>query len=271
MLKKIISIFTVLSVFLALLAFSPVLAKNNKNTEEFTPPEIDGTYDVPGHPEMKVRVFVHKGKPSPESVPAPALTCPADPVSLALVSKAGWHLPEGDWTYRLNISSAPSSFRGSFAEFTKRSFAEWQGKTELNGKVAFVPGANTTVNRARYDGQNIIAWGKISASALAIAYTWYYPSTGLVAENDTIMNNKFAWSWTDQTQNPTTDVAVACADQYTYDAQNILTHELGHWVGLNDHYTGDYIDNTMYGYGSKGEAKKDTLTAGDIAGVNAIY
>jgi hypothetical protein len=42
-------------------------------------------------------------------------------------------------------------------------------------------------------------------------------------------------------------------------------------MGLKDHYTADYADNTMYGYGSLGETKKDTLTTGDINGVLAKY
>ena len=48
-------------------------------------------------------------------------------------------------------------------------------------------------------------------------------------------------------------------------------HELGHTFGLNDMYDASYADHTMYGYGSRGETKKNTLTAGDAASVNALY
>lgn len=79
------------------------------------------------------------------------------------------------------------------------------------------------------------------------------------------MNEKSSWNWANQNTN------LLCGWTNVYDAQNILTHELGHWFGLDDHLTANYQNNTMYGYGSKGEVKKDTLTQGDIDGINAIY
>jgi len=45
----------------------------------------------------------------------------------------------------------------------------------------------------------------------------------------------------------------------------------GHWFGLDDVYDTSYRDATMYGYGSKWEVKKTTLTTGDKAGTFAIY
>ena len=77
------------------------------------------------------------------------------------------------------------------------------------------------------------------------------------------MNKAYVWTWS----GGTTD----CAYTESYDAQNILTHEIGHWFGLDDEYTDEYIENTMYGYGSKWEVKKNTLTTGDINGLQAIY
>ncbi len=260
-------IITTLLVAAFFLSIVLVQAKPDNNTDSDLP-EVNGTYNVPGHPELKVRVFVHgpKVKLGPSTGPsAPSLVCGLlDPDSAAVVDPAGWHLPTTPWAYRLNTSSVPSSVgSGNLNTIAQLAFGTWQNTS--NGKVTFVKGSPTTVTRAKYDGQNIVTWGTASSSALAVAYIWYYPSTGLVAEVDTIMNKKFPWSWTNQAISPN------CADANSYDAQDILTHELGHWMGLNDKYTGAYVDNTMYGYGSKGEAKKDTLTTGDIAGINKIY
>ena len=263
MIKKFVLILSLILVVVLGLSLAPVFAKNPNSDADQDIPEQDGIYNVSGHPEMKVRVFVHKAKPEPS--PSPLLVCGlTDPNSNALVDPAGWHLPSGAWKYQLNPGSAPSSVGSvNLAVMAKDAFGRWSSVS--SNKVSFSQGPNTSANRATYDGKNIIAWGRASASALAVTYIWYYPSTGLVAEVDTIMNSKFPWSWTPY------DAKNLCADANSYDAQDILTHELGHWLGLNDEYTSSYANNTMYGYGSKAEVKKDTLTNGDIAGIKTIY
>lgn len=271
----------------------------------YTVPEEDGIYDVPGHPELKVKVIVHKARggkkpkptpsatpsptpsstPTPTATPTPTITPNPTPTpsaaptpsptpfpgvcgliddnsSVAVDGAAGWKLPS-QWTYKINTASVPLSVgSGNLSTIAGRAFSVWSAASG----VAFSALGTTTVNRSAYDGQNIIAWGNVSsANALAVTYTTYYTVSGLVADVDTIMNQNYSWSWTDQITNPN------CAYTNSYDAQDILTHELGHWMGLDDEYTAVYANNTMYGYGSKGEVYKDTLTAGDIAGINNIY
>lgn len=260
--KKFFLVVFFVLMFVLTLSFQQVLAKDNESDSN-NPPEKEGTYNVAGRPNLKVRVFVHYPKSAkPFSTTTPLLTCQSDTVSDAFVPATGWRLPS-TWTYTLNSNSVPSSVGASNLEtIANNAFSQWTNA--LNGKVTIekTP-SNTSVNRAKLDGKNIIAWGRTSGTALAVTYTWYYPSTGLVAEVDTIMNQKFRWYWNAINSN--------CTDQNSYDAQNILTHELGHWMGLEDRYTFEYIENTMYGYGAKGETKKDTLTSGDISGVAAIY
>ena len=53
-----------------------------------------------------------------------------------------------------------------------------------------------------------------------------------------------------------------------YDVQNILTHELGHALGL-DHSTN--TEATMYGSAERGETKKRDLHTDDLNGYWAIY
>lgn len=238
-------------------------------------PQEQGDYDVPGHPELRLRVFVYHEKQlnngSKAQPQVPVETClpaaSADPDSTAVVHGAGWKMP-ATWSYRLNPGSVPSSVgSGNLATMTANAFAKWS--TAMNNAVAITPGADTTVTRAQFDGANIIAWGRTSGTALAVSYIWYNKATGALSEVDTIMNSKFSWKWS----NPATwQTGQVCAYQGVYDAQDILTHELGHTVGLNDEYTtADYGNATMYGYGAKGETKKDTLTTGDIGGVWLIY
>ncbi len=252
------------------LAFSPVLAKNQDIQKESALPEQDGIYDVSGRPDLKVRVFVHRVKPGQPKPPLMQCNLP-DSDSQATIGRAGWHLPNDDWTYTLNPSSVPSSVgSANLANMAADAFSRWSDATGATPKVNFVKSAtNTTKVKASLDGINIITWGRINSSALGITYIWYNRTTGLVTELDTIMSTKYPWSWS----NPSlwTSPESTCADQNSYDAQGILTHELGHWLGLNDFYTEDYVNATMYGYGFKGEIKATTLSTGDINGVKAIY
>lgn len=247
---------TVILAGMILVSLSGVLAKNEK---EFVPPEEEGVYDVPGHPEMKVKVFVHREKPKKPSIPDEYCGKP-DPDSDAVVDWAGWKLA-GDRTYNLNLVSVPSTVgAGNLPTIADNASGEWE--KAINNKIKLSRGANTTVSRASYDGKNIIAWGRANANALAITYVWYNSKTRSVVEVDTIMNLKYPWKWSGTS---------TCAWPNAYDAQAILTHELGHWFGLDDEYDTTYVNNTMYGYGYKGDAKADTLTTGDILGIQAIY
>lgn len=242
------------------LSVSAQSSQQNESSVDQSIPEKDGDYPDPGHKGVRVRVFVHGPKQKP--IPGVSNIC-TDSDSTAVVGKTGWHLPSSV-AYNLNVSSVPASISaGNLATFSASSFQVWQAAA--GEKVIFNRGSDTSLTRSAYDGKNILAWGRTSSGALAVTYARYYSSTGLVADVDTIMNKKYVWSWTDPSTN-------ACSlYPNTYDAQDILTHELGHWLGLNDEYSSSYVDNTMYGYGSKGEIKKNTLTIGDKANLSTIY
>ena len=228
-------------------------------------PEKNGDYPDPEHPGIRVRVFVHEpkqGKPEQN----PSLVCSSDPDSVNNTAAANWHLPSA-WTYRLNPSSVPQSVGGNNLQpIASNAFAQWTNAlTSSSSKPNITKGADTNVNKQAYDAQNVIAWGRTSGTALGVTYIRYNTTTGTVVDVDTIMNQKFTWSWNG-------GGSAVCANENSYDAQNILTHELGHWMGLDDMYDSSlYANNTMYGYGAKGEVKKDTLTTGDAQGLQSIY
>lgn len=272
MLKRKITYITTIATVLAFLLASlqpAVAGAVSPHDNQSSLPEQAGIYNVPGHSKLKLRVFVHNAKGNPAkpggSTPTPTLTCGlADTNSSTPDGLTGWKLPSGTWTYHLNTGSAPSLVGASgMASAASNAFNAWSATAVGgSGNVNFFKGSNTNTNRANYDGQNIISWGRTSGSALAVTYTWYNTSTHVVAEEDTIFNSKFSWAWSNQEN---------CAYQGYYDAQNILTHELGHWMGLDDKYDSSFINNTMYGYGSPTEVKKNTLATGDIAAVDLLY
>jgi len=255
---KILSFSLIAFFFLTLF---PVVAQKKDLPKKAEIPEIDGTYNDPDHPGIKVRVFVHRLKPERAPAPTPKLECNLpDPSSDAVVSADKWHLTI-DWSYNLNPDSIPTSVgKTNLASMATRDFKSWSQATK--NRVSFNPGKDTQVNRQAYDRKNIIAWGKTSGTALAVTYIRYFLANGAVVDVDTIMNNKFPWSWSNST---------TCAYTNTYDAEDILTHELGHWIGLDDEYAANYQDNTMFGSGDKTEVKKITLTAGDEQAAELHY
>src|SRR5207249_5719624 len=73
----------------------PLLATAQPNSNAQIP-EVDGTYDEPGHPGVKVRVIVHRargGNPAKPGGGNPSLVCSlSDPDSTTVVPAAGWKL-----------------------------------------------------------------------------------------------------------------------------------------------------------------------------------
>jgi hypothetical protein len=55
----------------------------------------------------------------------------------------------------------------------------------------------------------------------------------------------------------------------SYDLQDVVTHELGHWFGLNEDYQNN--EATMYAYVYPGEIKKRDLDESDATAVQLAY
>jgi hypothetical protein len=90
---------------------------------------------------------------------------------------------------------------------------------------------------------------------------------------DVVLNNSdpsLIWTLADIGSNDP-DMQVIDGPGYEVDIQNIMTHEAGHWLQLNDLYDEVAAEQTMFGYAEDGELKKRSLESGDIAGVRYIY
>lgn len=247
------------AIFISLVSFLLVvtafLASFRVSSAQNSPeiPERNGDFAVPDRSDIRVRVFVHEPKAKPTS--STAAICENNPSS-AVVGATNWKLPTGTWKYKVNTASSPS-FVSGLATIVSNSFNTWTSAITSSSKPNLVADGITLKTRNALDFENIITWGKTKGSALGVTYVWYYTATNLVADVDTIMNQRFPWS-------------MSCSTT-SYNAEDILVHELGHWFGLNDHYASNYVENTMYGYGSKAEIKKITPENGDKAGINLIY
>lgn len=130
-----------------------------------------------------------------------------------------------------------------------------------------VPGASiefqdmgvTAARRAGYnsadpgDNENAVYWEEdnweFDPNVLAVTLTVYYTDTGQMLDGDIIFNgDKYQWTTT--------------GEPGRHDIENTMTHELGHFMGLN--HNGANAEATMYPAASAGETKKRDLHPSDI-------
>ncbi len=113
------------------------------------------------------------------------------------------------------------------------------------------------------DNKNEVMFADVEyEDAIAVAIIWGYfggpPPFRELVEWDMVFDDvDFDWSEDGESEK--------------MDFENIATHELGHAVGLGDLYNTECSEQTMYGYASYGETKKQTLESGDITGIQKLY
>ncbi|MBS3113255.1 matrixin family metalloprotease [Candidatus Woesearchaeota archaeon] len=106
---------------------------------------------------------------------------------------------------------------------------------------------------------NTIAFGDYpDNNVIAVTSIWYTRRGKQIVEFDQLYNTRYTWG--DAVINPS-----------VMDLQNIVTHELGHGVGLGDIYSTACSTVTMYGYSNYGETSKRSLGQPDITGLQKMY
>ena len=112
-----------------------------------------------------------------------------------------------------------------------------------------------TAKNPKYDGTNIVDFGALGQGALAVNSTWYTSSNKIVEVD--LRLNKVDYAWTN------------VRGVNRYQVRNVVAHELGHQVGLDD-LGAPHNGLTMFGQIGRGELNKVTLGRGDLRGANAI-
>jgi predicted Zn-dependent protease len=119
-----------------------------------------------------------------------------------------------------------------------------------------------TAQAPKGDGTNTIAFSDIFLDSSVIAATSLYIDTSTtpftIFEFDILLNSKYTWG--DATRDPN-----------VMDLQAVVTHELGHALGLGDVWEPACSQATMYGFGTSGETQDRTLSKPDITGLRVIY
>ncbi|MCX8154024.1 MAG: matrixin family metalloprotease [Candidatus Bathyarchaeota archaeon] len=109
------------------------------------------------------------------------------------------------------------------------------------------------------DRENTILWGNyMQQGVIAVTIIWSNRVTKEIVEFDMVLDTDFNWGDAEK-------------DSGVMDLQNIVTHELGHGLGLSDVYQSTAWQETMYGYATYGETIKRSLYYGDITGIKKLY
>lgn len=136
------------------------------------------------------------------------------------------------------------------------SFDSWQNVDCCY--IAFDYRGRSSLRAAGSGGSNVVSWSESGWShgsgAIAVCTTWF--GSGTITEAD-IDCNGVNHEW-----NTTGSGGV--------DTQSILTHEIGHFLGLGDLYSSAYSSSTMYGIYSGGTGSR-SLAEDDMAGCRYLY
>lgn len=154
-----------------------------------------------------------------------------------------------------------------------RSIATWEavecGGRPLGIDLEILADASTCVAPLyRDDAGNVNTimfvqdWGDraYDPAAFAVTTVWHRRSTGEILDVDMEINERRGPYGICPPE--------GCLDTRTVDLENVVTHELGHYLGLAH---SSEPDATMYASALAGETIKRDLTADDVAGICAVY
>ncbi|MBX3468046.1 MAG: matrixin family metalloprotease [Planctomycetes bacterium] len=174
------------------------------------------------------------------------------------------HWQNSSIVFTIHEAGDPRITDGSDMVAVRLAFRAWNEVP--SSRVAFFE--DTGQGRGRTDWQSddihLVIWDMQGTSGffdspagglVAITPVDFEPSTGRILDADIIFNGKNYLFSTDLTGG-------------TFDIQNVATHEVGHFIGL-DHSA--VVGATMNPFAHTGDTRLRSLEQDDIAGASAIY
>lgn len=170
--------------------------------------------------------------------------------------KLHWNDNQIPVSYMINSLGAP----GVDNEFNAvhASFDTWSAVP--TSKIAFTFNGLTPISISEFDSINVVTWSDvITTTDLGIAESIAFFSVfdGNFLDVDIILSNFVPWSTTGESE--------------AFDIQSVMTHEVGHMVGLADLFSPADVNSVMYGFINPGDLSDRVLSEDDIAGASAIY
>lgn len=136
------------------------------------------------------------------------------------------------------------------------AFQAWASVPTANVRFNYLgPAAINTVGQ---DSVNLVSFGDttfpMGSGTLAVTLNYFSSQTGITNEADILFNPNQLWS--------------TSGESGRYDLQSIMTHEIGHFLGL-DH--SGMISSVMSPFGLPTQIDQRTLQYDDVAGISEIY
>lgn len=161
------------------------------------------------------------------------------------------------------LSSAAYNKLEQAASFARNRWNTARGSTILGGATR----SDRTLDEVDLedtDGFNDVLFASISDnSILAVTITYGYfdgpESERRIIETDVILNSRVPWT------------SAADLNTNAYVAENIVTHEHGHVLGMGDLTKSKCRGSTMYYSANKGETSKQSIDNDSKLGMNNLY
>lgn len=205
-----------------------------------------------------------------------ALSCAALVFSLASGASAtdasqqqGTGAQGARWTdgvVRITVDESLGALGESGFEAVIGAVSAWQVvANQLPTLVAEYGTANELGYNVGKPNQNTVHYvpkkSEMARGALAITVLTFDRGIGKILDADIVVNGEHKFGVIDKMS--------ADEARRVYDLQNVLTHELGHFLGLGEDY--DHQQTTMYAYSLPGETSKRDLDERDAAIVMGLY
>ena len=166
-------------------------------------------------------------------------------------------------SYWINEKGLSQIGNGSEFAAIHASFHTWENVASAD--VGFVYKGTTTVTGANHDGMNVISFSDttvpLGSSTIAATFSFFKSEVG----SDDRIHRVFDEA--DIVFNPALDFSTSAEDS-KFDIQSVLTHEIGHLLGL-DH--SGLVSSVMVPFGAPSQLDQRMLTYDDIAGITEIY
>jgi Matrixin/IPT/TIG domain len=194
------------------------------------------------------------------------LACCASAFAYTRITTTNGETPK--WTsmpvkYWINEKGLSTIANGSDFAAIQASFRTWELVPSADVHLSYQ--GTTPVGAVQADGYNVITFSDttvpLGSSTIAATFTWFRSEVGsdgvihpAIGEADIAFNPNLSFSTSGEVNK--------------FDVQSILTHEIGHFLGL-DHST--MVSSVMVPFGVTSLLDQRTLAYDDIAGITDIY